>query len=66
MLGMSWTVRERLLRTRQSWRVESQTEREEYFVGWTHGYVNRAEGIEEEREDSVAKALPEQRIDLGV
>ncbi len=27
--------------------LESRTEREEYFVGWTHGYVNRAESIED-------------------
>jgi hypothetical protein len=38
--------------------LESQSEREEYFVGWTHGYVNRAEGIEEEREDSIVWDRP--------
>lgn len=43
--------------------LESQTEREEYFVGWTHGYVNRAEGIEEDQAGSIAEALPEQRRD---
>jgi len=46
--------------------LESQTEREEYFVGWTHGYVNRAEGIEEDQEDSIAETLPEQRMDPRV
>ncbi len=46
--------------------LESQTEREEYFVGWTHGYVNRAEGIEADQEDRSAEALRTERIDLGV
>jgi len=45
--------------------LESQTEREEYFVGWTHGYVNRAEGIEEDQEDRIAEALRAERIDPG-
>jgi hypothetical protein len=31
--------------------LASQTEREEYFIGWTHGYVNRAEGIEESQRE---------------
>src|SRR5690349_12391600 len=28
--------------------MATTSEREEYFVGWTHGYVSRAEGIEDE------------------
>jgi hypothetical protein len=28
--------------------LDTPSERDEYFVGWTHGYVNRAEGIEDE------------------
>jgi len=25
--------------------LRGQSEHDEYFIGWTHGYVNRAEGI---------------------
>ncbi len=39
--------------------LRSQREREEYFVGWTHGYVVRAEGIEDQerqRQEAIAEA----------
>jgi hypothetical protein len=37
---------------------ESQTEREEYFVGWTHGYINRAEGIEADQQERWGRIAP--------
>jgi hypothetical protein len=39
--------------------LDSQTEREEYFVGWTHGYVNRAEGIEDTAAADRDRAKPD-------
>lgn len=41
VLGRAWTA------AADQVALHSQVEREEYFLGWTHGYVVRAEGIED-------------------
>lgn len=41
VLGRAWTA------AADQGVLHNQVEREEYFIGWTHGYVIRAEGIED-------------------
>lgn len=55
VIGRAWSAAE------DQGELRTQREREEYFVGWTHGYVNRAEGIEDEerrRDEESTRALP--------
>ena len=55
VIGRAWSAAE------DQGELRTQREREEYFVGWTHGYVNRAEGIEDEerrRDEESTPALP--------
>lgn len=54
VLGRAWTA------AADQVELHSQTEREEYFMGWTHGYVVRAEGIEDAEHEREAILHPEE------
>ena len=41
--------------------LRTDSEHDEYFIGWTHGYVTRAEGIE----DATASARPDASLSAG-
>jgi hypothetical protein len=52
VLGRAWATAE------GQNEFESQIEREEYFVGWTHGYINRAKVIEADQQERKGRIAP--------